>query len=182
MNYLFRIQEKKAPHRAGFTIIELLVVIGIIGMLSSTLLFAMESSRQKSRDVVRLSEMRSVRQALELYFTQNKQYPGTDGDGCGGWDVGNAAHPLFSGQGMDQFFNNKIAPVERSQTEDCNGYRYYRYAAGDYGCPVARGAYYVVGVGNMETTGNPHPASPGWSCPGRNWQDEFDWVSGGYEN
>ena len=33
----------------------------------------------------------------------------------------------------------------------------------------------------METSGNPHPNSPGWICPSRNWQDEFDWVTGAFE-
>ncbi len=166
----------------GFTIIELLVVFGILAILASTMLFATASARQKARDVIRLSEMRSVRQALELYFNDQKRFPDGDGDGCGGWDVGNANHPLFNGVGMDKYFNNGKAPVDAQLSGACEGFRYYRYAAGDYGCPAARGAYYVYGVVNMETSNDPHPASPGWSCPGRNWQDEFDWVSGGFEN
>lgn len=169
-------------YKRGFTIIELLVVFGIIGILVSITLITLNSTRTKTRDVTRLAEMRSTKQALDLYYIDHKQYPNQDGDGCGGWDVGNQAHPFFNGQGMDQYFNNKKAPIEQYQTDDCSGYRYYRYAAGDYGCPVERGAFYVVGVGNMETSGNPFPGSPGFSCPGRNWQDEFDWVTGAFEN
>jgi len=30
----------------------------------------------------------------------------------------------------------------------------------------------------METSGRPHSDSPGWSCSGRDWQTEFDWVTG----
>ena len=72
-------------------------------------------------------------------------------------------------------------PRDPNATGNCNGYRYYRYGAGGYGCDSNRGNYYVLGVTDMETSGNPHPASQGWSCSGRNWQSEMEWVTGGFE-
>ena len=59
---------------------------------------------------------------------------------------------------------------------NCGNYLYYRYLAGEAGCV---NAFYVLGVKDMEASGNPYPSSPmGWSCPSRNWQLEFDWVIG----
>ena len=61
-------------NRRGFTLIELLVVIAIIGILSSVVLASLNSARAKSRDAKRLSDIKSLQLALELYFDQNKKY------------------------------------------------------------------------------------------------------------
>ena len=60
----------------GFTLIELLVVIAIIGILSSVVLASLNSARQKSRDARRISDVKQLQVALELYFDTNQSYPG----------------------------------------------------------------------------------------------------------
>jgi len=59
----------------GFTLIELLVVIAIIGILSSVVLASLNSARAKSRDAKRVSDIKQLQLALELYFDDNGQYP-----------------------------------------------------------------------------------------------------------
>lgn len=59
----------------GFTLIELLVVIAIIGILSSVVLASLNSAREKSRDAKRVSDIKQVQLALELYYDANGQYP-----------------------------------------------------------------------------------------------------------
>jgi len=59
----------------GFTLIELLVVIAIIGLLSSVVLASLATAREKSRDARRVSDIRQIAQALELYFDDNEAYP-----------------------------------------------------------------------------------------------------------
>lgn len=59
----------------GFTLIELLVVIAIIGLLASVVLLSLNSARQKSRDAKRLSDIRQVASAMELYFNDKNSYP-----------------------------------------------------------------------------------------------------------
>ncbi len=59
----------------GFTLIELLVVVAIIGMLSSMVLVSVNSSRIKSRDARRLSDLSQIQKALELFYSQNGRYP-----------------------------------------------------------------------------------------------------------
>jgi len=62
-------------NRKGFTLIELLVVIAIIGILSSVVLASLNSARTKSRDARRVSDMKQLQLALELYFDDNATYP-----------------------------------------------------------------------------------------------------------
>lgn len=54
--------------KRGFTLIELLVVIAIIGILSSVVLASLNSAREKSRDARRISDVKQLQLALELYF------------------------------------------------------------------------------------------------------------------
>jgi len=61
--------------KKGFTLIELLVVIAIIGILSSVVLASLNSARQKSRDARRVSDIKQLQLALELYFDASGTYP-----------------------------------------------------------------------------------------------------------
>ena len=169
-------------HNKGFTLIELLVVIAIIGLLSSVVLVSMGGVRAKARDARRLSDMRQILLALQLYYDKYERYPSISGDGCcDGWDQGPCAgDPFIGALTTEGLIQTPTDPSGGSGT-GCYGYAYYRYGAGSYGCDASRGAYFVLGVRDMETSSRPYPDSPGWSCPGRNWEDEFDWVIGGFE-
>lgn len=164
--------------QGGFTLIELLVVIAIIGLLASIVLVAVNRARAKTRDSRRLADMHQIVIALTMYYDDNNAYPNSDYQGCGGWDTPGDGDfiDILKSQGYV-----KADLRDPNSNYDCGNYRYYRYSAGSYGCDSSRGAYFVLGVVDMETSGNPHPQSPGWSCSGRNWQNEFDWVTGGFE-
>src|SRR3989344_3695789 len=60
----------------GFTLIEILVVVGIIGLLASVVLSGLGSVRGRGRDARRAADLRSVQQGLELYYTKCQRYPG----------------------------------------------------------------------------------------------------------
>lgn len=62
-------------NKKGFTLIELLVVIAIIGLLSTLAVVALGSARAKSRDAKRVSDIRQMQTALELYYADNNAYP-----------------------------------------------------------------------------------------------------------
>jgi type II secretion system protein G len=61
--------------RKGFTLIELLVVLAIIALLSTLAVVSLNNAREKSRDSKRVSDMKQVQTALELYFSDQGKYP-----------------------------------------------------------------------------------------------------------
>lgn len=63
--------------RRGFSLVEVLIVIAIIGLLSSTILASLSVARQKARDVKRVAEMGQITRALTLYFDSHQSYPST---------------------------------------------------------------------------------------------------------
>ena len=61
--------------KQGFTLIELLVVIAIIGILSSVVLASLNSARTKARDAKRVSDVKQIQLALEMYYDDHTNYP-----------------------------------------------------------------------------------------------------------
>ena len=62
--------------QAGFTIIELLIVIAIIGILATLVLTNFQGAQAKGRDTVRKNDINSIYQKLEEYYNENGSYPG----------------------------------------------------------------------------------------------------------
>jgi prepilin-type N-terminal cleavage/methylation domain-containing protein len=60
----------------GFTLVELLVVVAIVGILAALILINLNSGKQKSRDVRRVSDIRQILTAMQLYYNDNSGFPG----------------------------------------------------------------------------------------------------------
>jgi len=62
----------------GFTMIELLVVMAILGVLAVVGVQSFRLSQAKSRDARRKSDLEQVQRALEMYVNDHKSYPTSD--------------------------------------------------------------------------------------------------------
>lgn len=67
--------KKLLSNQKGFTIIELLVVIVIIGILVALLLPNLFSAQQRGRDADRKNDLKTIQQQLEAYYSDNNAYP-----------------------------------------------------------------------------------------------------------
>lgn len=68
-------------NKKGFTLIELLVVIAIIGLLSTLSILALNTARARARDAKRVSDVKQIQTALEMYYNDAGQYPATAATG-----------------------------------------------------------------------------------------------------
>lgn len=66
---------RKTHRHFGFTIIELLVVVAIIGLLASIISAAVTNARVKARDARRLTDVKQVKTGMDLYFANCSEYP-----------------------------------------------------------------------------------------------------------
>jgi prepilin-type N-terminal cleavage/methylation domain-containing protein len=66
---------KALKHSRGFTLIELMVVIAVIGLLSSIIVVILTSARTDSRDTKRVADLKEITTALQLYYDTYNTYP-----------------------------------------------------------------------------------------------------------
>lgn len=64
----------------GFTIIELLVVIVVIGILLALLIPNLFSAQARARDTDRKNDLKVIREQLETYYNDNGSYPEATAD------------------------------------------------------------------------------------------------------
>jgi prepilin-type N-terminal cleavage/methylation domain-containing protein len=78
----------RAPsnRRTGFTLVELLVVIGIIALLIAVLLPALNAARRQARTAKCSANVRSILQAMQMYVSESKGWVPASG-----WTSGRAA-------------------------------------------------------------------------------------------
>lgn len=68
---------RRRSSAAGFTLVELLVAISIIGILASLLIANMVGLRERGSDAKLKNDLRQLKTALRLYYNDNQSYPST---------------------------------------------------------------------------------------------------------
>lgn len=71
--------------KKSFTLIELLIVISIIGLLSTVVLVSISPVKSKTRDTRRKTDLISIRSALEMYYQKYEHYPRRPVNTSQGW-------------------------------------------------------------------------------------------------
>jgi prepilin-type N-terminal cleavage/methylation domain-containing protein len=66
---------KNIKNSKGFTIVELLIVIVIIGILAALVLNSFRGVQERARDTKRQTDVNAQATQLEVYYTDNAGYP-----------------------------------------------------------------------------------------------------------
>ena len=135
MMYLYS-QKKK-----GFTVVELLVSISIIGILSTIVFASFSQAQKKARITKRISDLKQMQVALEYYYAVNKSYPNSNGawitecvefNGTGNNVIPGLVPNYISRIPVDPKSApvHAVAPIYRPAWADC--YLYMSYNGLDY--------------------------------------------------
>ncbi len=165
--------------RYRYSSLEIGVTIVLFALSSILVGAAFTFSQKSARDSERIGSLREVQASLELYYKKYGAYPEGDNLGANGWDTpgnGTFISPLVEAGFMSSYAHD---PVADSVT---GNFRYQRFPAGAYGCPVAHGNFYILGVENMEWDFRARMLSPGWNCAEKHFGDEMEFVVGKFEN
>lgn len=161
--------------RAGFTLIELVVVILILAILAGALVPRVTDRLASARDSRRLSDLRVVRDAVEQYYLDKGAYPPPTVSAKGaGWDVStdNGFIPELLKTGYLR------EPVVDPVNDATYFYAYNVFAEGTNGCK-GKGKFYVLGIKKFETA-NFASDQPGYfKCSKKDWATDFEHVTGG---
>src|SRR3989344_649778 len=68
-------------NRRGFTIIELLAVMAVIGILTTIVVGGYRQTQRRGRDAQRKSDLKQMSQSLEVYLSDHATYPPSSVDG-----------------------------------------------------------------------------------------------------
>lgn len=69
---------KRSGRQAGFTLIEVMVVVVILGILAAMIVPKIMGKPDEARKTTAKSDIRTIEQALEMYRLQNYTYPDTE--------------------------------------------------------------------------------------------------------
>ncbi len=101
----------------GFTLIELMVVIGIVAILSTVGLVLYTGVQKTSRDAKRMGDIKEIQKALEQYYAINNDYVPVN--------VQNGNASVNSVSALNSYFQNNIPPSEPNLGVVNYEYKYY---------------------------------------------------------
>ena len=105
---IVKIMKKLVKLSKGFTLVELLIVVSIIGILASMIITNVTSSRSKADDAKRKSDLNQLKTAMQLYYGDNQGYPGGAGSSINACGDGDDACPLAGGGVMGNSLSGTV--------------------------------------------------------------------------
>lgn len=128
--------------RNGFTFIELLVSITIIGVMLAIVTLSFRGANKNARDSRRQADLQEIRGAIESYRLEQGSYPSTDDD---------SSEVVFMDELQPDYLSSNISdPVNASPN-----FYYYRYIG------TANCNYVLYAPMEVEGNSKPCPATCG---------------------
>lgn len=110
----------------GFTLLELLVVVAIIGLLSAVVIVSLNSARAKGGDAAVKSNLHTVANEAGIYYSNNNSYL----TATGGSPISDGTCPSYSLSGGNMFSKDR-AVADAVKEADKRGGDTYCYVSAD---------------------------------------------------
>lgn len=143
----------------GFTLIEMLVVISIIGILATLVAANLNSARSRARDAERKSDIKNIATALRIYYNDKGSFPANDGSyQMGACDPGTTFCAWGSEWNIDTTVYMQTLPKDPlSPSQD------YRYTMGTVGNPADTDSFILQAC--LENKSDTNGVVAGSWCP-----------------
>lgn len=161
--------------RLGFSLLELVITVSIISILAGSVAPSLSRRLSKSRDAQRMADLRTIQEAIELFHVDRGRWPVADGNAAyGNWDVSHDGGFIAELQQAGFMLDDVGDPLD----SDLHRYRYKVFPQGSFGCKGFE-SFYVLGIREFESDAYADANSGFFACDGRDFGDEFDFVTGG---
>jgi type II secretion system protein G len=112
----------------GFTLVELLVVMAILGVLVTLIAGGFRTAQMRGRDAKKKSDLKEIANSLEIYFNDHSEYPSSSGGQLMGCPATTGSCAWGSGEFTDgETVYFKAMPKDPSPSM----YYYYRAFSND---------------------------------------------------
>lgn len=158
----------------GFTVVELMVVVSIIGILSTVTYASFSQAQKKSRIAKRVSDLKQMQVALEYYYAVNKSYPSSGGllrSECAAWNSGGTITAAANNMivGLVPNYIPKIPSDPRMVVADNSSCYVYRSDGVDY---------YIMAYNIIELSSAEFQTQPALIDPARDGGSNLNIVDG----
>ena len=148
-------------NKKGFTLIELLVVVAIMGLLASLAIVALNTARARARDARRVSDIKQIQTALELYYMDNYKYPASTDGAIEGLCLSATNDFLAACSGTTYMGQVPSSPKPRTDGACDNSlYTYTAVEVGDNGTDLSYFITYCLGHATGDIAAGEHHGTP----------------------